>query len=105
MKLLITCLFLGVSFVMMSSSFAQSDDLSSIPIEPDAYIYKGITREEANSAIPTVIRLHGYRCDSISHIVSIPPITRRLALAVFCNQFEYGYKIEDNGETLTVTII
>ena len=61
MKLLITCLFLVVSFVKMSSSFAQSIELKDMQVEPDAIIAGNLKNDQsALNGVGHLIRLHGY---------------------------------------------
>ena len=101
MKLLITCLFLGVSFVMMSSSFAQS--YVEPTIESDARISKHITRKQVNDLV-FIIRTKGYKCDSIS---LVRPFWFDEGYNVSCNRSKYSYEMEYNGHvwgTWTVTL-
>ena len=87
---------------LAASTLAVSATLSyaqSTPVEPDAVISDMLTTTQIN-ALAQLIRAYGYSCNSIS---SARPFLWSFGFVVHCNQFRYGYEIEDRGGTWVVT--
>ena len=93
MKLLITCLFLGLSFVMMSSSFAQSDDLL-VAIEKQTKSIKKQTKsiKEQTEAIKKQTKSIKEQTEAIKkQTKSIKEQTRAMKdIAILYSSFSYN---------------
>ncbi|WP_424948037.1 hypothetical protein [Candidatus Spongiihabitans sp.] len=70
------------------------------PIERDAIFTEGFDRSVIDTLV-TLVRLHGYRCDSVS---AARPFVFSRGFSITCNGFAYEYEIEDKGGTWTVTL-
>lgn len=92
-------------------NIAQNDDSyteikpyqnTSNLLEPDARIHKDIKNSpEALKQLVSIIRLSGYKCDSLSSIV---PMSLRRGFSVWCNNYIYEYEVEDKGGNWIVTV-
>jgi hypothetical protein len=70
------------------------------PIEPDATIGEGLSREVIEAAVQ-MVRQNGYRCDSVS---SMQKFLLSRGFNLYCNRFNYHFQIEDKGGRWTVTV-
>jgi hypothetical protein len=73
------------------------------PLEPDAHISDGWEDEEGaiNFAVK-MVRLNGYRCDSVSALR--PFLWGGRGAVLKCNQYDYSYDIADKGGHWVVTV-
>ncbi|MCY3970640.1 MAG: LysM peptidoglycan-binding domain-containing protein [Acidobacteria bacterium] len=62
--------------------------------EPDALIADDMSDVMVESLV-ALVRLRGYRCDSVSG--AVPSVFRAGRFTLNCNQFRYAYVIEDRG--------
>lgn len=62
--------------------------------EPDALIDDHMSDVVVESLV-ALVRLRGYRCDSVS--AAVPSVFRAGKFTLNCNQFRYAYVIEDRG--------
>ena len=62
--------------------------------EPDALIDDHMSDVVVESLV-ALVRLRGYRCDSVSG--AVPSVFRAGKFTLNCNQFRYAYVIEDRG--------
>lgn len=88
----------AVLFVFCSAAFGQ--DIKPTPIENNARISKEVTVRQAY-ALAAMVRLHGYRCDSISG-VALFVLSRGYHL--FCNRSNYHFELADKGGKWVVTV-
>ncbi|MDX8521128.1 hypothetical protein [Mesorhizobium dulcispinae] len=88
-------------FLCILSLIATTPALAqSAPIEPDAVISDQISRSILEPAV-NMVRLHGWRCDSIS---ALRPFLMSRGFAVVCNGFNYTYNFEDKGGNWIVSV-
>jgi len=80
-------------------AFCGSSLAHSVTIEPDASIYKDVTRDQAIS-LAKYINAHGYSCNSISAVV---PFAIKHGWYVTCNGYNYRFEVEDKGGKFIVT--
>ncbi len=74
-----------------------------VEIEPKAVIYRTLRENQQflANATASLIRLNGWRCDSIS---SMHPLLIGHGYKVGCNFYRYKYKIEDRGGNWEVSL-
>ncbi len=92
----------GLLAMMLLSTNALAND---VRIEPDAVIGEDMQKfdnlQEVLNAFALMIRLRGWKCDSIS-------AARRFVFSrgftVICNDYAYEYEIKDRGGNLVVTL-
>jgi len=87
MKKLLTTLVLTLSFTA-SASTPYDDAVKS-------------ERKEAAQAAVKIVRLYGYRCDSIS---SFQPFIMGGGFTLNCNSYRYTYELEDVGGRIVVKV-
>lgn len=74
------------------------------PIEPDARVFSGfVDTEKALNMGVTLIRLQGWRCDSISNVRELMSFSRT-GFKINCNHFQYTYEIADRAGTWVACI-
>ncbi len=89
------------AFLLWPSAVVAQD----VRVEKDALFgseFKKLeNRQEVLNAFATMIRAHGWRCDSIS-------VARKFVFSrgftVICNNYAYEYGIEDRGGRWVVTL-
>lgn len=98
MKILLAAM---VATVLWSTASSAQD----VRLEPDALlgseIKKHSNRQAVLNALARMIRLKGWRCDSIS-------VARKFLFSrgftVICNRFAYEYEVKDRGGRWVVTL-
>ena len=66
--------------------------------------YDGIVKQERKvkaQAAATMVKIYGYRCDSIS---SFMPFILSAGYKISCNNYRYSYELEDKGGRWVVTV-
>lgn len=86
----------GAATLLCLSATAKA----ATPIESGATIGEGLDREAIEAAVQ-MVRLNGYRCDSVS---SMQKFLLSRGFHLFCNQFNYHFEIEDKGGRWIVTV-
>jgi hypothetical protein len=88
-------LLFAVILVMSCSAQAQPSSATP-PIEKGAIVDADLLARapEMPKHIAVVIRLFGYRCDSISQL---RPMFGSRGYVVACNEWAYKYDVEDRG--------
>jgi hypothetical protein len=87
------------STIAVSATLSYAQSIPVTPLEPDAQISNQLTTAQID-ALAYLIRSHGYSCSSIS---SARPFLWSSGFKVYCNQYSYGYDIEDRGGNWVVT--
>ncbi len=91
-----------IALLTISAGASLAQSLSKTPIEPGAekMIDRDVEPGEVQ-ALARLVRLHGYRCDSISGAVEA--VFSR-GYTVYCNRHSYTYEITGKGGRWTVTV-
>lgn len=84
--------------VVISALMAIASIANAVPVEPNADLYKPITKEFA-AMLGDTVKASGYRCDSVSGAVQGGKTFR-----VNCNGFRYTYEIKDVGGTWKIFV-
>lgn len=85
--------------------WSTASHAQDVRLEPDAILgseFKKLSnRQKVLNALATMIRLKGWRCDSIS-------VARKFVFSrgftVICNRFAYEYEVKDRGGRWVVTL-
>ena len=91
--ILLPLLFLSLSVASM--------EFDKTPFEKDANITEDLTENQVNG-FAMIIRLNGYKCDSISSAYYFVFSDK---YNINCNQLRYSYDIKDHGGRPVVTVI
>ena len=85
---MIKLFFIAVSLFFTTSSMAGSGEYANVA-----------------AALQQAIKLYGYRCDKVD-LESIVPFSwsGKRGFHVYCNEFQYGYEVEDQGGKIVVTV-
>jgi hypothetical protein len=74
----------------------------SVPIEPNAVIYAGLSQDfDLMFDLTHFVRASGYRCDSISALQPLPVVR---GFKLVCNRFTYKYAIEQKDGRSIVSV-
>ena len=87
------------AILLLASWSANALGQTSVPIEPGANIrdsdnWTRAKMLEIAEPLVTLIRLNGWRCDSIS---ALRPFSFSHGYTVKCNRFAYHYEVFDRG--------
>jgi len=70
-------------------------------IEKDATIFSDYNNQKMLNALQSLVRLNGYRCDSISAAM---PFLFSKGITLTCNHYDYVFDIADHGGKWEVTV-
>ncbi|MDD9884768.1 MAG: hypothetical protein OXU62_09600 [Gammaproteobacteria bacterium] len=101
MKRNIRRLLISLVFVANFSSPLYATETYIAPIEGGAFINYKVNKPKILNALVALVKLHGYRCDSIS---AARPFVFSRGFTLICNHFSYEYEIEDKGGNWVVTV-
>jgi len=69
---------------------------AAVIVEPGAQLSDGFEKPKFLAAVQTLVKLNGYRCDSISAAIEYV-FSSADGLTLTCNHYKYSYDITDRG--------